>query len=108
MLRSYPTSYTDSSRSTSLAHREALSIFLARGKVSADVIVHFRFVCIPAPGTVFLDRNVLERIKTKPLKTFVPGTRCSIADISVPEVKDISIDECKLGFNRIVERFSPH
>ena len=81
------------------ARQSDLSVFPTRDKVVLDVMMHFRLVGIPTPATIFLYRNVLERIETKSSQAFMPCTAGAITHVSMPEVKDISVNKCSLGLD---------
>ena len=92
-----------------LRHRAAatITVFPARQKIPANIVVHFLFICIPTPATVRIYRNVDKRIELKSLKTFVPSARLSLADISVPEVKYIPVEASNLGSHGFIKGFGP-
>src|SRR6266853_3331349 len=69
--------------------------------------MHFRFIGVPAPTAVFLDRNVAGWIEAEPPQSFMAGAVYAIGVFAVPEVKQFCIDECGLGIDGFVKRFSP-
>src|SRR5437868_5518370 len=86
---------------------QVLPVFPACRKISTDIIMHVRLVRIPTPAAISQDRDIPERIEPKPLKSFMPGSRSAVANVSVPKMQDIPFDECSVSLEVIANGLGP-
>ena len=69
--------------------------------------MHFLLFRIPTPTTVRIQRDIAIRIELESLQTFMPSTRLPLADIAMPEVKDLPIEVPDLASHGFIKGFGP-
>ena len=84
-----------------------LSIFSARRKIISHEIMQVRLIGIPTPTTIFSNRDIGRRIVIEGLESLVAFEIAPVAKVAMPEVKQVAIQERRLGADHLVEGLRP-
>jgi hypothetical protein len=68
-----------------------LPILSARGEILPNVVVHLRFIRIPTPAAVLINRYVLERVELETPEPFVALPCPPVVHLAVPQMEQIII-----------------